>query len=135
MVIFVVLQSNSIAHQQKTIRQPSVAKVDLRPCLELVLAAADHHEIVKLVFGPFASEILSVGVNDWLCFGLLLVPPYFFLPQAITISIGSDLIEKFLYQFEILNIFCMDFDHPLQPLILRHRHGFLNSFVDLFEVE
>ena len=94
MVIFVMFQSDAISHQKESIWQPSIAKIYLWAFLELVLAPTNHYKIIKLIFGPFPSKVLSVWINIGLMFLFLLSSPYFFLPYAVAISIGADFIKK-----------------------------------------
>lgn len=88
MIVFVVLQGYSVPDQKQPVWESSVAEVDLRPLLKLILGSTNHQKLIKFVFLPLSFEVVAIWVNFFflLIFGLNF--PLFSLFKTVAISVG-----------------------------------------------
>jgi len=133
-VVLVVLEGDAVAHQQEAVGQPSVAEVDLRALFELVFGATHHQELIELVLGPAALEVVAVGLDLQLLLLALLLLPRLALPQPVAVAAGPQLAVELLHQLQVLHQLRVHSPHPLQRLqLVFDLHGCLHLGVDLLQ--
>lgn len=80
-----MLKRNPVSHHKQSIWKSSIAKVDLRSFLVLILAAANHKELIEFILLPCAFKVPLIWVDLKLLLILVVLFPFLLLPQAIGI--------------------------------------------------
>ena len=62
-IVLVVLQGDSIAHEQELVREPAVAEEHLRALFKLIFGRAKHIKLVELILRPVWFEIVDVRLR------------------------------------------------------------------------
>lgn len=104
-VVFVVLDCESIPQEQQSVGEPSVTEEHLG-LLKLVLGAAQHQKLVELLLLPGLRKVLDSLFHLFGLAGHLLVLPLG--ERRRTVHVGFDFAVEPLDQVQVLAVVCLD---------------------------
>lgn len=82
MVVFIMLDSDPVSHEEHPVRQSPVAEEDLGAFFELVFCTAEHEKLIKFLIFPDLWEVFLARLD----FGRLLC---FFFGLSLSKSTGG----------------------------------------------